>query len=147
VPPGENVLILDGPRCAEGSTWWLVRSLDGLEGWTSAGNATANRLVEPISAWYPLPAAMQPGSAKTYDLREIRISAGASLVSGVEETYNPLATPFPTPATSETPLPDNPRAGINASWANYAAHSFYHFSGAIDGYMWVYDIHFWLPSL
>jgi hypothetical protein len=28
VQPGENVLVVDGPTCADGYTWWFVHSLD-----------------------------------------------------------------------------------------------------------------------
>lgn len=36
--PGESVLIVNGPRCADGFVWWRVRALeDGAEGWTAEG--------------------------------------------------------------------------------------------------------------
>jgi hypothetical protein len=38
--PGEKFTVLDGPRCADGWTWWFVRSrAQELEGWTSEGDA------------------------------------------------------------------------------------------------------------
>lgn len=37
--PGEPVRIVDGPRCADGYTWWFVHSAAGLEGWTAEGDA------------------------------------------------------------------------------------------------------------
>ena len=30
-----GVLVLDGPQCAHGYTWWLVSGLDGLKGWAA----------------------------------------------------------------------------------------------------------------
>lgn len=39
--PGEVVQILEGPRCADSYTWWSVRSLAGLEGWTAEGDSAA----------------------------------------------------------------------------------------------------------
>jgi hypothetical protein len=140
VQPGENVLILDGPQCADGYAWWQVRSLSGLEGWTAEGDAAGYWLVEPISAWYDLPEPIQPGETKAYDLREIRISLDTSLFSAVEGTYYPLATPLPTPATAETPWPDDPRRVEFGDMDLYAAHSDYSFSGAIEGDMRVYDL-------
>jgi hypothetical protein len=36
---GEEMVILDGPVCAENWIWWYVRSLDtGLTGWTAEGD-------------------------------------------------------------------------------------------------------------
>ena len=38
IDPGEIVEALDGPTCAEGFAWWLVRSAGGKdEGWTAEG--------------------------------------------------------------------------------------------------------------
>jgi parallel beta-helix repeat protein len=52
IQPGENVLVVDGPRCADGYTWWFVLSLDGLEGWTAEGDATGYWLIplQPVSS-------------------------------------------------------------------------------------------------
>jgi parallel beta-helix repeat protein len=36
--PGETVLVLDGPHCADGYAWWHVHSLEGVEGWTAEGD-------------------------------------------------------------------------------------------------------------
>jgi hypothetical protein len=117
-----------------------VRSLGGLEGWAAEGDASGAWLVEPISPWYELPAAIQPGGTKPYDLRELRISPDTALVSGVEEAYYPLATPMPTPESAETPWPDDPRAGNYAGFENYAEHSVYTFSGTREGFMSVFDL-------
>ena len=50
--PGETVWIVDGPRCADGYTWWFVRSLAGLEGWTAEGDATGYWLRQPFDAFF-----------------------------------------------------------------------------------------------
>jgi hypothetical protein len=50
--PGETVLIVDGPRCADGYTWWFVRSPTGLEGWTAEGDATGYWLIQPFDAFF-----------------------------------------------------------------------------------------------
>jgi hypothetical protein len=50
--PGEPVLILDGPRCLDGYTWWLVRSPDGIEGWTAEGDAKSPWLIQPFDAFF-----------------------------------------------------------------------------------------------
>ncbi len=33
VPEGAPLTILEGPQCADESTWWYIRTDDGLEGW------------------------------------------------------------------------------------------------------------------
>lgn len=38
VQPGQQVLVVDGPRCADSYTWWYVVTLDGIEGWTVEGD-------------------------------------------------------------------------------------------------------------
>jgi hypothetical protein len=139
VQPGENLLIVDGPQCANGYAWWHVRSLDGLEGWAAEGDTAAYWLIEPISVWYKLPTPIPFGNMNPYDLREIRISPETGLVSGIEGDYYPLATPLPTPRTSETPWPDDPRESIYGT-VNYSAHSSYHILGAIEGYMGVFEL-------
>ncbi|MFC1878897.1 hypothetical protein ACFLZW_03180 [Chloroflexota bacterium] len=43
---GEEMVILDGPVCAESWIWWYVRSLDtGLTGWTAEGDFESYWLV------------------------------------------------------------------------------------------------------
>jgi hypothetical protein len=38
IQPGERVVILDGPVCADGFVWWDVQLLDtNLVGWTAEG--------------------------------------------------------------------------------------------------------------
>ena len=146
VQPGENVLVVDGPRCADGYTWWFVRSLDGLEGWTAEGDTAGYWLVEPISVWYQLPEPLTPGGAKTYDLREISIKADISLVNEIAGHYLPLATPLPAPLTAETPLPDDPRGEISFGTASHAAQSYYGISGtsvmgnSFRAYLIVYEL-------
>jgi hypothetical protein len=139
IQPGDNVLVVDGPRCTDGYTWWFVRSLDGLEGWTVEGNAEGYWLVDPISAWYQLPKPLTIQGDKTYNLRELKISADLALMGDITGNYNPLATPLPTPQTVETPFPDDPRYS-DFGTASYAAHSLYNMSGTIGDYFWVYDL-------
>jgi len=141
VQPGENVLVVDGPRCADGYTWWFVRSLADLEGWTVEGDAEGYWLVHPISAWYDLSEPLKSQGTKTYDLRELKISADLALVSEITGGYNPLATPMPRPQTEETPPPDDPRWSDSGS-TNYAAHSIYGVSGMLGWYnwIWVYEL-------
>jgi hypothetical protein len=139
VEPGKNVLVVDGPRCADSYTWWFIRSLEGLEGWTVEGNIEGYWLVDPIYAWYQLPDPLISQGVKTYDLRELKISADRALINDITGNYNPLATPLPTPQTDETPLPDDPRYS-DFGTASYAAHSFYNVSGTSDYYFWVYDL-------
>lgn len=45
IQPGEKVLVMDGPHCADGYTWWFVRNPGGLEGWTAEGDSKAYWLV------------------------------------------------------------------------------------------------------
>lgn len=45
IQPGENVLIQDGPHCADGFAWWQILSLEGLAGWTTEGSAVSYWLV------------------------------------------------------------------------------------------------------
>jgi len=137
--PGANLLILDGPQCANGYAWWHVRSLDGLEGWAAEGDTTAYWLVEPISVWYKLPTPIQTGNIKTYDLREFRISPETGLVSDIQGDYYPLATPMPAPETAETPWPDDPRASVYGV-AECAAHSVYWMSGATKAFIEVFEL-------
>ena len=86
--PGENVLVVDGPRCADGYTWWFVRSLDGLEGWTVEGDARAYWLVPlpPVSAdlgWQQQTPASGPsprkGMGMVYDSRrQVVVAVGGT---------------------------------------------------------------------
>jgi hypothetical protein len=133
VGPGKNVLIQEGPQCANGYAWWKVRSLDGQVGWTVEGDDTGYWLVEPISAWNQLPAMFEPKGSRLYDLREIRISPDAALVHDINRKYYPLATPLPTPANLETPWPDDPRGDPFTGLAVYAEHSSYTLHGVIAG--------------
>ena len=53
--PGEKFTVLDGPFCANGWAWWLVRSLtQDLEGWTLEGNQKIYWL-EPVANPTPTP--------------------------------------------------------------------------------------------
>ena len=139
VQPGENVLVVDGPRCADGYAWWLVRSLDDLEGWTAEGDAAGYWLGESISEWVQLPEPVKPLGTKKYDLREMSISPDTALVGGISGNYMPLATPLPRPETDETPEPDDPRFSEFGT-ATYAAQSFYKISGLMEGYINVFDL-------
>ena len=39
IKPGERIVILEGPACADSMVWWRIRSLQtGLTGWTSEGD-------------------------------------------------------------------------------------------------------------
>lgn len=137
--PGTNLLILDGPQCVDGYTWWKVRSLDGLEGWTVEGDASGYWLVEPISVWYSLPEPIKTGRARVYELREIYFAAETSLVSSIMREYYPLATPIPTPSSYKTPSAYDPRAS-NFGTVNHATHSVYTFSGSLKGFITVFDL-------
>jgi hypothetical protein len=140
IQPGENVQVVEGPRCADGYAWWFVRSLAGLEGWTVEGDANGYWLVDPISAWYQLPEQLKSNGTKTYTFREINISADKAFVSGITGDYFPLATPLPSPQNIETPLPNDPRGNIQENQAvAHAAHSYYGMSSVIDAYLIVYD--------
>jgi hypothetical protein len=139
IQPGENVHVLDGPQCADGYTWWLVRSLDGLEGWTVEGDTAGYWLVDPIWAWYELPEPLTSGGLRMYDLREFTIEADVALVSDISGDYRPLATPLPPPITTETPEPEDPRYSPFGT-ASYAAHSYYDISSSFDSYFIVYDL-------
>jgi hypothetical protein len=139
IQPGENVLVQEGPQCADGYSWWFVRSLDGLEGWTAEGDAAGYWLVDPISAWYELPEPLTSRGLASYDLRELSIQADRALISGITGNFNPLATPMPRPQTPDTPEPDDPRYSEFGT-TSYAAHSFYDTSGILDGYFIVYDL-------
>jgi heat shock protein HslJ len=55
VQPGLNVLVVNGPRCANGYTWWFVRSSDGLEGWAAEGDAAGYWLIETTVTPTPVP--------------------------------------------------------------------------------------------
>ena len=49
---GEVALIEAGPRCADDFTWWFVRSLTGLKGWTAEGDAANYWLIQPLDAFF-----------------------------------------------------------------------------------------------
>jgi hypothetical protein len=84
--PDENLLIIDGPRCANGYTWWKVRNLDGLEGWTIEGDADGYWLIDPISKWTVLPSPVTSTQFTTLDLREIRMTVNTALINSVEKS-------------------------------------------------------------
>jgi hypothetical protein len=139
--PGENLLVIDGPLCANTFTWWKVRTIDGLEGWAAEGDADSYWLVEPISVWYPLPSPFTVGSIQRYDLREIYISAANSLVTDISGGYHALATPIPPPDTWETPLPEGSCASeFSATFC--AEFSYYGVSSNVisDSYLVVFDL-------
>jgi hypothetical protein len=110
-----------------------------LEGWTVEGDASGHWLVEPIYAWYTLPGPLTSQGVKTYDLRELKVSADLALIYNITGSYNPLATPMPRPLTPDTPELNDPRYS-DFGTASYAAHSFYTISGAITVWLWVYDL-------
>lgn len=61
IPPGETMLVEDGPRCADGFAWWYVHSFNGLEGWTAEGDAENYWLIplKPTSSkWESIPNAV-----------------------------------------------------------------------------------------
>lgn len=138
--PGESLLVLAGPACAEGYAWWQVRSLAGLEGWTVEGDASGYWLADPISTWNPLPEPLRPLGTQTFSLRELGISVDRALSGSLAGEYLPLATPLPTPQTNETPYPNDPRGDIAMGAVNHAAHSTYILSGALDGMLTVFEL-------
>ena len=120
IQPGENVLVLDGPECADGYTWWKVRSAAGLEGWTIEGDKDGYWLVEPISPWTSLPAPVTSRSEKTLDLRELSMTVNTALIRDVSsaKVYY-LALPPARPETIE-------RERL------YSAYSEYQFAGDLE---------------
>jgi hypothetical protein len=50
--PGEPVWLVDGPRCADGYTWWFVHSAAGPEGWTAEGDAKNYWIIQLHDAFY-----------------------------------------------------------------------------------------------
>jgi uncharacterized protein YraI len=48
IPAGATFMVLDGPRCGAGYTWWLV-DYNGIVGWTPEGDASEYWL-EPLGA-------------------------------------------------------------------------------------------------
>jgi hypothetical protein len=146
VEPGENVLVLEGPRCANGFTWWKVRSLTGLEGWSAEGDASGYWYVDPIRVWNPLPTPPQAGSTQTQNLREIQITTDRSLITSVKGEYLPLLIIPPTPQTQETPWAfTEPRGRVDMfDRARYAQHSFYTMQGEPHHFtLIVYDLTEW----
>jgi hypothetical protein len=104
VLPGENVLVVDGPHCADGYTWWFVRSLDGLEGWTAEGNAAGYWLIplqQTNAGWswqQQTPVTAPPprkGIGMVYDLhRKVVVAVGGTdwvTVSGETWEFNGVA--------------------------------------------------------
>jgi hypothetical protein len=49
IQPGETMLVEEGPRCADGYSWWYVHSFNGLEGWTAEGD-TENYWLVPLKS-------------------------------------------------------------------------------------------------
>jgi hypothetical protein len=122
IKPGENVLVIDGPECGNGYTWWMVRSVTGLEGWTIEGDKDGYWLVEPISPWTTLPAPITSQLEKTLDLREMRLRVNTALIRDVKSAkIYYLALPPAHPDTIQ-------RERL------YSAYSEYQFSGALEVY-------------
>lgn len=44
IPPGIEGQIVDGPKTADGYTWWKVKFVTGVEGWCAEGKGTENWL-------------------------------------------------------------------------------------------------------
>ncbi len=62
LPPHATVTIKDGPREADGYTWWLVDDGYGLLGWIAEGDATDQWLIAlPMVTPTPLPGQIAPG--------------------------------------------------------------------------------------
>lgn len=53
VQPGAILQIIDGPRCADGYSWWQSLSSAGLQGWTAEGDASGYWIVplQPVVDW------------------------------------------------------------------------------------------------
>lgn len=56
--PGEVVLVMAGPTCADGYAWWQIQSLAGLAGWTAEGDETSAWLV-PFPPSFAAPSAAE----------------------------------------------------------------------------------------
>jgi hypothetical protein len=50
--PGQIVWVMEGPRCADGYAWWLVRDNDYQQGWTAEGNAENYWLLPSQDSFY-----------------------------------------------------------------------------------------------
>ena len=54
IPGGGIFMVLDGPRCNDGYTWWQV-NYNGLIGWTAAGNSSGYYIELVTSGVTPVP--------------------------------------------------------------------------------------------
>jgi len=48
IAAGRDMVILDGPVCADGSYWWYIRSEQGYEGWSREGDSE-DYWIDPVS--------------------------------------------------------------------------------------------------
>lgn len=65
VNPGESVLVIGGPECAEGFAWWKVSTTKGLIGWTIEGDSAGYWLVTPTPVPQVTPPTRTPGPTGT----------------------------------------------------------------------------------
>lgn len=77
--PGEKMLVVDGPRCADGYSWWYVQSFNGLEGWTAEGDAE--------NAWLiPLrPSAEWEGDPNSITLTAGQVNSAVDIEAAIKE--------------------------------------------------------------
>ncbi len=126
--PGAVVWIKSGPRCADGLTWWYVRGLTGLEGWTAEGDAADYWLIQPLDTFF-------------YDTKDQ--SSTASVVLNVGQKYQIIMSGtyslwFPPQWNDQgvcirgdaDPLPMFPSAGKNGP---VGADSFHRFARPFYG--------------
>jgi hypothetical protein len=66
--PGEYVTVTEGPRCANGYTWWKVQSGEGLTGWTVEGDNTGYWLVTPTPVSGATPNPTSAASASVWEI-------------------------------------------------------------------------------
>jgi N-acetylneuraminic acid mutarotase len=105
VQPGGEVLVVDGPVCADDYTWWLVRSSDGLEGWSAEGNSKGYWFIplqQSAEGWQPQAFTSFPsprkGIAMVYDLaRKVVVVVGGTdwkMVSGETWEFDGVSWKF-----------------------------------------------------
>ena len=97
--PGNQLIVTDGPQCADGYIWWQIRSANNFVGWVAEGDKSGSFIVPimPISAPTTIPLASE-------GLLAVNSASGILLVS--------------PNSTENTPVAINEQANNQLAWSS-----------------------------
>lgn len=96
---GDELIVLQGPVCADGLRWWQLQTANGLPGWTAEGRDTAYFLA-PVTG--PTITPTPPPSATPTPTPTVTLTPSMTLSPTVTLTPSASPTPYPTITPSPT---------------------------------------------